>query len=90
MWSMAKVRDSYNMYVVKCDGRPVGTLKTAYKPRSAGGTQWEGKIDGHLVEELYGSGCAGVCFYSKDKQKVLNWFKTEGFSMLCRAGSFDG
>jgi hypothetical protein len=86
MWTIAKVRngfhdlpsDRFHTFVVKYEGEIVGELKfDRGRWKSAGGPAWKGTL---FKTSLHGrtdsSGCAGVVHYSKDKRKVLDWFKT--------------
>lgn len=86
MWSLAKVRnglhdlpnDRFHTFAVKYEGEVVGELKfDRGRWKSAGGPAWKGTL---FKTSIHGrtdsSGCAGVAYYSKDKRKVLDWFKT--------------
>lgn len=78
MWTFAKVKDGFadlpnekfHTFVVKRDGKIVGTLKWTYRTKNAGGYAWQGKVFG--TEKSYNM---DVTFYDKNKQKVLDWFK---------------
>jgi hypothetical protein len=78
MWTLAKVRDGFadlgnekfHTFAIKCDGEVIGQLKWTYRPKNAGGYAWQGK----LFNSKNHPG-AVVCFYDKNKQNVLNWFK---------------
>ena len=86
MWSLAKVRnglhdlpnDRFHTFAVKYEGEVVGELNfDRGRWKSAGGPAWKGTL---FKTSIHGrtdsSGCAGVVYYSKDKRKVLDWFKT--------------
>jgi hypothetical protein len=86
MWAIAKVRngfhdlpsDRFHTFAILKDGEIVGELKfDRGRWKSAGGPAWKGTL---FKTSLHGrtdsSGCAGVVYYSKDKRKVLDWFKT--------------
>lgn len=78
MWTIAKVLDGfadlpsekYHTFAVKKNGVIVGQLKWKNRPKNAGGAAWQGR----LFKLEFGM---DVCFYSKNKQAVLDWFKTQ-------------
>jgi hypothetical protein len=86
MWALAQVLDSFSdlpnerfhTFAVKYEGEVVGELKfDRGRWKSAGGPAWKGTL---FKTSLHGrtdsSGCVGAVYYSKDKRKVLDWFKT--------------
>lgn len=78
-WALAKVKDGFadlpsekfHTFAIKKNGNIVGQLKWVYRPKNAGGYAWQGK--------LFAAGICGmeVCYYDKNKQKVLEWIKTK-------------
>lgn len=86
MWTIAKVLDGFadlpnerfHTFAVKYDGEVVGKLKfDRGRWKSAGGPAWQGTLfKTTLHGQDYGSVCTGISYYSKDKRKVLAWFKT--------------
>ena len=75
-WALAKVlngfadlpNEKFHTFAVKKNGKVVGELVWKYRPKNAGGYAWQGK----LFNASYGM---DVCFYDKNKQNVLKWFK---------------
>lgn len=80
MWTLAKVlngfadlqNERFHTFMIKKNGEIVGELKFASRPKNAGGPAWRAKL---FNAEYCGM---DVCFYSKNKQEVLNWVKTDG------------
>lgn len=78
MWTIAKIRDGFadlpnerfHTFAIKFDGKVVGELKWKYRHKTEGGPAWRGT----LFKLSHGM---DVCFYAKDKQQVLAWFKTQ-------------
>jgi len=77
-WALAKVmngfadlgNEKFHTFAVKKNGVVVGELAWKYRPKNAGGYAWQGKL--FATAKSYG---AVVCFYDKNKQNVLKWFK---------------
>jgi hypothetical protein len=70
-WTMLK-HDS-KIDTIKYKGNTVGQLQWKYRPKNAGGPAWQGKILAGISARHCGM---EVMFYSSDKAKVLNWFKS--------------
>jgi hypothetical protein len=81
MWTLAKVlngfadlqNERFHTFAVKYNGKVVGQLKFTSRPKNAGGPAWQGKIFNSTKH--FGM---DVSFFGKNKQEVLEWFKTEG------------
>jgi hypothetical protein len=77
-WALAKVmngfadlsNEKFHTFAVKKNGVIVGELAWKYRPKNAGGYAWQGKL--FATAKSHG---AVVCFYDKNKQNVLKWFK---------------
>ena len=78
-WTAAKVRngfadlpsEKFHTFAIKKDGEIVGELAWKYRPKNAGGYAWQGKL--FNSKKHFGM---DVVFYDKNKQAVLEWFKT--------------
>ena len=77
-WALAKVlngfadlpNEKFHTFAVKKNGEVVGQLKWTYRPKTAGGYAWQGKL--FKSKKHFGM---DVSFFDKDKKKVLEWFK---------------
>lgn len=78
-WAIAKVlngfadlpNEKFHTFAIKHDGEVVGELKWKCRPKNAGGYTWQGKL--FNSKKHYGM---DVSFFDKNKQNVLEWFKT--------------
>ena len=78
-WAMSKVlngfeslpNEKFHTFAIKFDGKVVGELKWSYRTKNAGGYAWKGT--------LFNAGVCGMdaTFYDKNKENVLDWFKTQ-------------
>lgn len=90
MWSLAKVlngfadlgNERFHTFAIKKNDKVVGELKFASRPKNAGGPAWKAK--------LFNAGDCDmdVCFYDKNKNKVLDWIKTDGYKHIKRREEF--
>lgn len=70
--------EAYRTWLVKYDGMVYGELKKDHtRWKSAGGSAWKGSVIRDGID---------VSFYDKDRNKVLQWLKTDGFNQsdLCK------
>lgn len=75
IWTMALIKDgfhdlpsTYRSYAILENGIVIGKLKyDRGRWKSAGGPAWQGTIN---------EGGAIACYYNKNRDKVLHWFKT--------------
>lgn len=78
VFTIAKVLDGFadlsserfHTFIIKKNGEVFGKLKWTYRPKSAGGYAWKGT--------KFNAGDCGmdISFFHKNKQAVLDWFKT--------------
>ena len=80
MWTMAKVKDEFaissftplHTYAILKNGEVVGKLAYACRPAKNGGAAWKGTV--------FATNRDDFTYYNKDRNSVLEWFKTGEFS----------
>jgi hypothetical protein len=83
MWTMAKVKDEFaissftplHTYAILKNGEVVGKLAYACRPAKDGGAAWKGTV---FVTNRNNN--SDFVYYNKDRDSVLEWFKTGEFS----------